>query len=58
MNKYIMIAADSIESLRHQDVYRVLEWADKSARAALAQYIKTERPDLAEEVGDCVESLT
>lgn len=48
----IMIAADSIQSLRCCDVYRVLEQNAASIRNALAAFISGARPDLAEEVAD------
>jgi hypothetical protein len=55
MQKYIAIAADSIEALRRIDVYRVLDALpadnpDGMTRAALATWIVTKRPDLLQEV--------
>jgi hypothetical protein len=55
MQKYIAIAADSIDKLRRIDVYRVLEALaadnpDGVTRAMLATWIVTKRPDLAQEV--------
>ncbi|KVN83513.1 hypothetical protein [Burkholderia ubonensis] len=57
MQKYIAIAADSIEKLRRIDVYRVLDALpadnpDGMTRAMLATWIATKRPDLAKEVTD------
>ncbi|MFM0608655.1 hypothetical protein PQR05_29415 [Paraburkholderia sediminicola] len=55
MENYIKIAADSIAALRRVDVYRVLyalaaDNIDGVTRAALAQWIIANRPDLAAEV--------
>lgn len=55
MQKYIAIAADSIEKLRRIDVYRVLDALaadnpDGVTRAALATWIATKRPDLVPEI--------
>lgn len=51
MEKYIKVAADSVETLRRVDVYRVLvESNGVEYRAAIAQYIKGKRPDLVDEV--------
>lgn len=57
MDKLIKIAADSIETLRQSDVFRVLEQNDTSVRAELAAYIAAKRPDLANEVAECLEDL-
>lgn len=49
--RYIKVAADSIQELRRVDVYRVLIESNRSEfRLALADYIKGKRPDLAGEV--------
>ncbi|WP_109479107.1 hypothetical protein [Paraburkholderia sp. C35] len=55
MQKYIAIAADSINALRRIDVYRVLyslasDNEDGVTRSALATWIAQKRPDLAAEV--------
>jgi hypothetical protein len=55
MEKYILVAANSIAKLRRIDVWRVLDAlgdgnADGVTRAALASYIAQQRPDLAAEV--------
>lgn len=51
MEKYIKVAADSIETLRKVDVYRVLvESNGVEYRAAIAEYIKAKRSDLIDEV--------
>ena len=52
----ITIAADSIEKLRMCDVFRVLEWNEEN-RAELAEWLKTKRPDLAEEVESSLRDL-
>ncbi len=53
MTKHIKTAADSIEKLRKSDVYRVLiESNGKAVRSKLAIWIKSKRPDLANEVDD------
>lgn len=55
MTRYIKMAADSIEKLRKSDVYRVLmESNGKAVRPKLANWIKVNRPDLADEVDDCL----
>jgi hypothetical protein len=50
MEKFIKIAADSIEALRKQDVFRVLDTYLYDGN--LAEYISQNRPDLAEEVAE------
>lgn len=51
MEKYIKVAADSINELRKADVYRVLVESNRiEFRQGIANYIKENRPDLAEEV--------
>lgn len=57
MENLIKIAADSIQSLRKSDVFRVLEQNDANVRNELASYISVNRPDLAEEVSECLEDL-
>ena len=51
----IKIAADSIEELRKQDVYRVLDWYPQLD--GLAAWIKAKRPDLTEEVNAVIAEL-
>lgn len=46
----IKIAANSVSELRKSDVFRVLEQNDN--RPALAAFISTARPDLADEVSE------
>jgi len=56
MARLIAVAADSIAELRRLDVYRVLvESNRRQHRAAIAAYIKRERPDLADEVDDVLD---
>jgi hypothetical protein len=52
MEKYILIAADSVTTLRKVDVLRVLENNRPEVRVELAQYIADKRPDLAQEVDE------
>src|SRR2546422_1250885 len=52
MEKYILIAADSVTTLRKVDVLRVLENIRPEVRVELAQYIADKRPDLAQEVDE------
>ena len=54
MENLIKIAADNVQTLRKSDVFRVLEQNDSDVRSELAAYISTNRPDLAEEVEDCM----
>ena len=49
---FISIAADSIKTLRKEDVARVIQEAPAQFRTALADHIQKSRPDLAAEVGD------
>jgi len=54
----IRIAAQSVDKLRKCDVYRVLENADTAGvRSQMAAYIQVHRPDLAEEVDECVAEI-
>jgi hypothetical protein len=46
----ILISADSIAELRRCDVFRVLEWTAAEHRAAVAEYVSRNRPELAGEV--------
>jgi len=52
-DKAILIAADSIESLRRSDVFRVLDCCDD--RAGLAVFISAKRPEFAAEVAQIME---
>lgn len=52
----IRIAADTVQELRRCDVFRVLDWyADM--RHDFAEWIVTNRPDLADEVADVMAEL-
>lgn len=54
----VKVAADSIESLRVSDVYRVLEQAGSAEQlTALVEYIHQNRPDLSEELGDAANDV-
>jgi len=49
---FVKVAADSIKTLRKQDVERVLDETPSKYRKELAAYITKNRSDLAEEVAD------
>jgi len=53
----IAIAADSLQTLRVYDVYRVLSEAPARMRAGLADWIAAGRPDLAAECAECLADL-
>jgi N12 class adenine-specific DNA methylase len=54
----IKIAADSVQKLRKQDVFRVIDqYEDKSVRAKSGDYIKKNRPDLADEVDSVLKEI-
>lgn len=53
----IKIAADSLETLRRADVFRVLDTYGPEHCQVLASYIKAGRPDLAEQVERVLEDL-
>ncbi len=57
MEQFIKIAANDVKSLRKSDVYRVLEQNSVVIRCELAAYIASNRPDLAEEVSECLEDM-
>jgi DNA-binding SARP family transcriptional activator len=54
----VTIAADSVEKLRKQDVFGVLEWAPRADRSDLASWIIEQRTDLRDEVSSSLEELT
>lgn len=56
-SQHVKISAEDITKLRKQDVYRVLEWAQKEHRQQMADYITKNRPELSEEVADVMEEL-
>ena len=52
----IRIAADTVQELRRCDVFRCLDWyADM--RQEFGEWIAANRPDLADEVADCLAEL-
>lgn len=51
------IAADSIEQLRQQDVYRLLESAPPQFRQSMANYIRKNRPEFSQEIHDSMLDL-
>lgn len=53
----VKISADSIEQLRNQDVYRVLDSAPTEHLQGMADYITENRSDLAEEVKDALADI-
>ncbi|HJV75086.1 MAG TPA: diguanylate cyclase [Noviherbaspirillum sp.] len=56
MERFIKVAADSIQKLRKVDVYRVLVESNRAEyRLAIATYIREKRPDLVEEVDSVLE---
>jgi hypothetical protein len=57
MENRIKIAADSVQRLRRCDVFRVLEWCPANERAALAEWIVSERADLSNEVAEVMVEL-
>jgi len=57
-NTYIAVAADSLQRLRICDVERVITWAPVRDRAALAEYIAAERPDLAYEAREVIAHMS
>ena len=54
---FIMIAADSLQTLRACDVFRVLSEAPAADRDGLADWIAAGRPDLAAECAGCLADL-
>ena len=59
MNKFqqaIMVSADDVSKLRRPDVFRVLDgWpGNADSRVTFADWIVTNRPDLSEEVAECL----
>lgn len=57
MENRIKIAADSVQQLRRCDVFRVLEWCPTDERAALAEWIVSERADLGDEVAEVMAEI-
>ena len=54
---HLQIAADSPDKLRSSDVGRVLEWSPVQHRAAMADYLMQNRPDLRNEIGEVMSEL-
>ena len=54
---FIKIAADSVETLRKVDVDRVLTETPTQFRSGVAEYIKSKRKDLVQEVDDVMGEL-
>jgi 8-oxo-dGTP pyrophosphatase MutT (NUDIX family)/alkylhydroperoxidase family enzyme len=48
----VKVAADDVARLRKPDVFRVIDWSPPEHRQAVADYIRTNRPELADEVAD------
>ena len=53
----IKIAADDVTELRKVDVFRVLENCDADELQRTAHFIKVNRPELVDEVGNCLTEL-
>lgn len=51
-NSFVQVAADSVAKLRRCDVERVLDETPVHLKLAMAERLKQERPDLADEVDD------
>lgn len=49
-SQHIQLAADSVQSLREVDVYRLFQQCDAENYNQLSVYIQAHRPDLAIEV--------
>lgn len=56
-DQHIKIAADSIGSLRKQDVYRLLEFAPKEHRRSVADHIGKHRPEFIDEINESLDDL-
>ena len=57
MESFIQIVSDSVAKLRSQDVYRLLSIVPREAVPPLTEYIVQKRPDLKDEVQDCLDEL-
>ena len=57
MEEYIKVAADSVETLRRLDCFRVLAAAPDDLVIHLARWIGKQRPDLREEINSCLIDL-
>lgn len=56
-DQHIKIAADSIDSLRKQDVYRLLESAPQEHRSSVARHIGKHRPEFLDEINESMDDL-
>lgn len=56
-DQHVKIAADSIVSLRKQDVYRLLEFAPKEHRRSVADHIGKHRPEFMDEINESLSDL-
>ena len=56
-DQHVKIAADSIGSLRKQDVYRLLEFAPKEHRRSVADHIGKHRPEFMDEINESLDDL-
>ena len=55
---HVHVAADSVESLRNADVYRLLRECPGNHMAEFSAWLKEQRPDLASEVDACLNDHT
>jgi hypothetical protein len=52
----VQVAADNVAALRQCDVYRALE-SNYQHLTAMGRYITDNRPDLADEVAECIADI-
>lgn len=57
IDTHIKLVADSISEVRKCDVYRLLETAEEKDLLYVVNYIKAHRPDLVNEVDECLKEL-
>lgn len=58
IENFLKIAADSVETLRRVDVCRVLDQdLEYKVTREIAKHISIHRPDLREEVADCLREV-
>lgn len=57
LSEYLPVVADSIETLRRCDVYRLLEMISRHHRSGVVDQIAKSRPDLIDEAEDCLREL-
>ncbi len=53
----IAIVADDVSRIRRVDVFRLFDWCDPAERSTLANYVRSERPDLSAEIDSVLEEL-